>query len=104
MEQLVVTKVNGLQKIKQYDGSYIYLCWGIHFKVDGQDYFLHLAADMTPVTQLYKGRMKGHVEHLRSCYGWLTDILVFKRRPGCLKDIDTEHFMLQLKQHGLWVE
>ena len=101
MEQVIVTKVNSLQKIKQYDGSYHYLYWEIHFKVDDQDYFLHFAADMTAVTQLYRGRMKGDTELVSSCYGHI-DVLRFTKKPGCLKYVDTEYFIGQLKKYGLW--
>ena len=73
----------------------------IHFKMDGEDYVLHVGGDYTIVTRLYKGRMKCHLECLRGCYGMPKDLIRFKRKRGCYKYIDTEHFIARLIECGL---
>lgn len=74
----------------------------VHFKLDDEDYFLHYSgAEYEDVLTLYKGRNKGHLTRIKSCYGDLRDIIKFVRKPRCLKYVDAEYFVEKLKEYRL---
>lgn len=77
---------------------------GVHFKVNGEDYFLHYSgAEYEDVLTLYKGRNKGHLTRIAACYGLIDEkIIKFVRKPGCLKYVDIAQFVKGLKEKGLW--
>lgn len=79
---------------------------GVHFKLDDEDYFLHYSgAEYEDVLTLYKGRNKGHVTRISSCYGTLDENFIkFIKKAPCLKYIDTEYFIKRLKEKGLLYE
>lgn len=94
--EVKITKILGLRK--SWDSRAHQHYWnfsGIHFKVDNKDYFLYAAApEYEPITVLYKGRMKSHLETLAGSYGYPPiDTLQFSRKPKCLKYIDTAQFI-----------
>lgn len=91
-------------KITKLVGDHKYHLYSlVHFKLNGTDYVLNMdgGADYTLVTYLYKGRMKCHLERVGSCLGIPYNLIVFKRKKGCLKYIDTEHFINKLLELGL---
>ena len=88
-----ITKINNLRKYPT--GVFGYTA--VHFKLNGEDYYLWTGApDYEELTYLYKGRCKGQVEHLASCFGIDRDLIRFKKKPMCLKYVDTEHFICGL--------
>lgn len=91
-------------KITKINQPKNWLPTGVHFKVNDQDYFLHYSgAEYEDVLTLYKGRNKGHLIRLASCYGMIDDTIIhFTRKPGCLKYVDTERFIKRLKELKLW--
>ena len=70
--------------------------------MDGEDYFLYNNdPEMEEVYQLYKGRMKCHLQPMAWEYGSLNGAIRFKRKPRCLKYVDTDYFYEQLVKRGL---
>ena len=99
MLTIKITKINNL---KIYETGYI-RSTAVHFKVDGKDYFLHYTgAEYEDVLTLYKGRNKGHLTRIASCWGDLDNFIKFTRKPGCLKYVDINNFVNKLKENGLW--
>lgn len=74
----------------------------VHFKLDGVDHFLHASGeDYEDHMTLYRGRNKGHLERVSGCYGIDRDLIKFTKKPGCLKYVDIEHFIGELKKYKL---
>lgn len=74
----------------------------IHFKYKGIDYTLKNGGrEMTLVMQLYKGRMKCHLEYIKGSYGADFGIIKYKNNRKNLRAIDKEYFVLSLVKHGL---
>ena len=93
------TKINNLTKYPTGAIGYT----AVHFKLNGEDYYLWTGSpEYEDLTYLYKGRMKGHLERLASCYGIDRDLIRFTRKPLCLKYVDTEYFIQRLKEYKLW--
>lgn len=93
-------------KIENYDElkftSIKYGVGVIHFKYKGIDYTLQNGGtEMTLATYLYKGRMKCHLEYIKSCYGADFQIIKYKNNKRVLNSIDKEHFVLSLVRHGI---
>ena len=90
-------------KITKINQPKDWLPTGVHFKVNGEDYFLHYSgAEYEDVLTLYKGRNKGHLTRIAGCWGDLKDFVKFTRKPGCLKYVDIDNFVNKLKEKGLW--
>lgn len=91
-------KITKLNNLRIYETGYIGLT-AVHFKLDEEDYYLHYScAEYEDILTLYKGRNKGHVERVSSCYGNLDGFIKFIKKPGCLKYVDTENFIEKLKE------
>lgn len=96
--EIKITKINNLYIDENGFCSFT----GVHFKIDGEDYFLYnYNPEMEPVCQLYKGRMKCRLQVIDGFYGSLDGAIRFKRKPRCLKYVDTDYFYEQLVKHGL---
>ena len=96
--EVKITKINNLEI---WPTGYISLT-AVHFKLDGEDYYLHYSgAEYEDVLTLYKGRNKGHLTQIKSCYGTIDDFIKFTRKPRCLKYVDTEHFIAELRKFKL---
>lgn len=94
-------KITKLNNLRIYETGYISLT-AVHFKLDDEDYYLHYTgAEYEDVLTLYKGRNKGHLTRISSCYGTLEGFIKFTRKPGCLKYVDTENFIEKLKEYRL---
>lgn len=94
-------KITKLNNLRIYETGYISLT-AVHFKLDDEDYYLHYSgAEYEDILTLYKGRNKGHLTRISSCYGTLEDCIKFTRKPGCLKYVDTENFIEKLKEYRL---
>lgn len=96
--EVKITKLNNLQIWPT--GSITVTA--VHFKLDGEDYFLHYSGEeYEDHLTLYKGRNKGHLTCINSCYGDLRDMIKFVKKPRCLKYVDTEYFIERLKEYHL---
>ena len=94
-------KITKLNNLRIYETGYISLT-AVHFKLDDEDYYLHYTgAEYEDVLTLYKGRSKGHLTRISSCYGTLVDFIKFIKKPRCLKYVDTENFIEKLKEFHL---
>lgn len=96
--EVKITKINNL---KIYPTGAV--GWtAVHFKLDKVDYFLHYScAEYEDYMTLYKGRNKGHLERVSSCWGVAHDLIKFTKKPRCLKYVDTDHFISTLCQYKL---
>ena len=96
--EIKITKLNNLQIWP----TGLITVSAVHFKLDGEDYFLHYTdEEYEDILTLYKGRNKGHLTRISSCYGDLRDAIKFVRKPRCLKYVDTDHFIATLRQYKL---
>ena len=94
-------KITKLNNLRIYETGYISLT-AVHFKLDDEDYYLHYTgAEYEDVLTLYKGRNKGHLTRIKSCYGTLEGFIKFIKKPRCLKYVDTENFIDKLKERHL---
>lgn len=94
---LKVTKILNL-KSKENEWT----CTGIHFSIDGKNYFLHYGCYWgESFMTLYEGRMLHYLKEISSCSGHHHDLIRFKRRPRCLSDIDKEWFFKRMEELGL---
>ena len=99
---MLTIKITKLNNLKIYETGYINLT-AIHFKVNGEDYFLHYSSeDYEPHLTLYKGRSKCHLIRIARCWGDLEGFVKFTRKPGCLKYVDIDNFVNKLKENELW--
>jgi len=73
----------------------------IHFKYDGQDYFIHENNEFTRTTALYKGRTKYKNECIKSSYGVAINLIRYKNNKKVLSAIDKENFVRKLYAQGL---
>lgn len=73
----------------------------IHFKYDGQDYFIHENRDYTSTIALYKGRSKFKNECIKSEYGFCINLIRYKNNKKVLSAIDKENFVRKLYAKGL---
>lgn len=66
----------------------------IHFCYKNEHYTLiNGGNDCTLVVRLYKGRMKCHLEHIKSQYGYIPNLINFKYNKKVLKFVDKENFV-----------
>lgn len=93
-----ITKINNLQIYPTGAVGWT----AVHFKLDGVDYFLHASSeDYEDHMTLYRGRNKGHLERVSSCWGIDGELIKFIKKPRCLKYVDTEYFLEELKKYKL---
>lgn len=89
-------KINDLNKLKITSLRNV-----IHFKYDNEFYFIHENNESTYVTSIYKGRNKDNVEHIKSIYGFINNLIIYKHNKKVLSAIDKENFVEKLYASGL---
>lgn len=93
-------KIYDLSKLKftsiKYDGDII------HFKYDGEHYTLENGGtEMTLVTRLSKGRMKCHLEPIKSRYGMIRNLIQYQNNKKTLSSINKQNFVNKLVEYGI---
>ena len=88
-------KIDDLSKLKftsiKYGGDII------HFKYDNEHYTLENGGtEITLVIRLSKGRMKCHLEHIKSSYGMITNLIEKKKNKKTLSNINKQNFVNKL--------
>ena len=88
-------KIDDLSKLKftsiKYGGDII------HFKYDDEHYTLENGGtEITLVIRLSKGRMKCHLEHIKSRYGMITNLIEYKNNKKTLSSINKQNFVNKL--------
>lgn len=88
-------KIDDLSKLKftsiKYGGDII------HFKYDNEHYTLENGGtEMTLVIRLSKGRMKCHLEHIKSEYGMIRNLIEYKNNKKTLSSINKQNFVNKL--------
>lgn len=88
-------KIDDLSKLKftsiKYSGDII------HFKYDNEHYTLENGGtEMTLVIRLSKGRMKCHLEHIKSRYGMIRNLIEYKNNKKTLSSINKQNFVNKL--------
>lgn len=73
----------------------------IHFKYEDEFYFIHISDEDSVVTSLYKGRTKFKTEHLKSEYGFVSNLIKHKYNKNTLSSIDKRNFVKKLYKAGL---
>ena len=74
----------------------------IHFKYKNEHYTIENGGtEMTLVVRLSKGRMKCHLETIKSQYGFITNLIKYKNNKRVLSHIDKENFVLRLIEYEL---
>lgn len=89
-------KINDLDKLKITSIKNV-----IHFKYDNEYYFIHENFTDTTTTAIYKGRTKYKNECLKSKYGYISNLIVYKNNKKVLSAIDKENFVKKLYEAGL---
>ena len=93
-------RIDDLSKLKftsiKYGGDII------HFKYDGEDYTLENGGtEMTLFIRLSKGRMKCHLEHIKSEYGMIRNLIEYKNNKKTLSSINKQNFVNKLIESGI---
>ena len=93
-------KINDLSKLKftsiKYGGDII------HFKYDNEHYTLENGGtEMTLVIRLSKGRMKCHLEPIKSEYGMIRNLIEYKNNKKTLSSINKQNFVNKLVEFGI---
>ena len=93
-------KIDDLSKLKftsiKYGGDII------HFKYDNEHYTLENGGtEMTLVIRLSKGRMKCHLEPIKSRYGMIRNLIEYKNNKKTLSSIDKWNFVKQLIRYEM---
>ena len=93
-------RIDDLSKLKftsiKYGGDII------HFKYDNEDYTLENGGtEMTLVIRLSKGRMKCHLEHIKSEYGMIRNLIEYKNNKKTLSSINKQNFVNKLVESGI---
>ena len=88
-------KIDDLSKLKftsiKYGGDII------HFKYDNEHYTLENGGtEMTLVIRLSKGRMKCHLEPIKSRYGMIRNLIEYKNNKKTLSSINKQNFVNKL--------
>ena len=88
-------KIDDLSKLKftsiKYGGDII------HFKYDNEHYILENGGtEMTLVIRLSKGRMKCHLEPIKSRYGMIRNLIEYKNNKKTLSSINKQNFVNKL--------
>lgn len=73
----------------------------IHFKYEDEFYFIYIRNEDGVVTSLYKGRTKFKMEHLKSEYGFIINLIKHKYNKNTLSSIDKRNFVKKLCKAGL---
>ena len=69
----------------------------IHFKYDDENYTLENGGtEMTLVIRLSKGRMKCHLEPIKSRYGMIRNLIEYKNNKKTLSSINKQNFVNKL--------
>ena len=89
-------KINDLDKLKITSITAV-----IHFKYDGEDYFIHTNWESTTSTSLYKGRTKYKNDCLNNVWGYSNNLIKYKKNKKVLSAIDKRNFVKQLYKIGL---
>ena len=93
-------KIDDLSKLKftsiKYGGDII------HFKYDNEHYTLENGGtEMTLVIRLSKGRMKCHLEPIKSKYGMIRNLIEYKNNKKTLSSINKQNFVNKLVEFGI---
>ena len=93
-------KIDDLSKLKftsiKYGGDII------HFKYDNEHYTLENGGtEMTLFIRLSKGRMKYHLEPIKSRYGMIRNLIEYKNNKKTLSSIDKWNFVKQLIRYEM---
>ena len=93
-------KIDDLSKLKftsiKYGGDII------HFKYDNEHYTLENGGtEMTLVIRLSKGRMKCHLEYIKSQYGMIRNLIEYKNNKKTLSSINKQNFVNKLIESGI---
>ena len=93
-------KIYDLSKLKftsiKYGGDII------HFKYDNEHYTLENGGtEMTLVIRLSKGRMKCHLEPIKSRYGMIRNLIEYKNNKKTLSSINKQNFVNKLVEFGI---
>ena len=88
-------------------------CWKIYIKSqqemknyynenDNEHYTLENGGtEMTLVIRLSKGRMKCHLEHIKSEYGMIRNLIEYKNNKKTLSSINKQNFVNKLIESGI---
>lgn len=68
----------------------------IHFKYDDKNYFIYTDNESTTSTTLYEGRTKFKNKSLKSCWGYIPNLIKYKYNKKTLSSIDKRNFVKQL--------
>lgn len=93
-------KIDDLSKLKftsiKYGGDII------HFKYDNEHYTLENGGtEMTLVIRLSKGRMKCHLEPIKSKYGMIRNLIEYENNKKTLSSINKQNFVNKLVEFGI---
>ena len=93
-------KIDDLSKLKftsiKYGGDII------HFKYDNEHYTLENGGtEMTLVIRLSKGRMKCHLEPIKSKYGMIRNLIEYENNKKTLSSINKQNFVNKLIEFGI---
>ena len=92
-----ILNIDDLDKLK-----FTSITHAIHFKYDNVDYFYHECDEGGDRTvAIYKGRMKGKSECLKSEYGRVDNLIKYKNNRKVLSSIDKVNFVEKLFRKGL---
>lgn len=89
-------KIDDLNKLKITSITVV-----IHFKYDDKNYFIHTNNESTTITTLYEGGTKFKNEPLKSCWGYIPNLIKHKHNKKTLSSIDKRNFVKQLYKAGL---
>lgn len=92
--------IDDLDKLKftsiKYDGDIV------HFKYNNENYTIENGGtEMTLVVRLSKGRMKCHLERIKSRYGMIPNLIIYSNNRQTLSSIDKWNFVKQLIKYDL---
>lgn len=84
-------KIDDLNKLKITSITAV-----IHFNYEDKNYFIHTNNESTTNTTLYEGRTKFKNEPLKSCWGYIPNLIKYKYNKKTLSSIDKRNFVKQL--------
>ena len=84
-------KIDDLNKLKITSITAV-----IHFNYEDKSYFIHTNNESTINTTLYEGRTKFKNEPLKSCWGYIPNLIKYKYNQKTLNSIDKRNFVKQL--------
>lgn len=89
-------KIDNLNKLKITSITAV-----IHFNYEDKYYFIHTNNENTTSTTLYEGRTKFKNKPLKSCWGYIQNLVKYKYNKKTLSSIDKRNFVKQLYKAGL---